>query len=218
MPPTKYQVKSGDTLTGLAGRFYGDGSLFPVISVINHLADPDQIDVGQQLLIPYVTFRHQVRIEDGKEALAQQFYGDPSLYEIIPIANHIGQRDFVVGEWLLIPDLANADGHQVVSGETWEVLAERWYGESNLWPIIAIANHMENQDPPVGRAIIHPRLNWRHTVVDGDTLWQLAASYYGDTGDDGRTQTMVEMVAAANHIDDPDQVQVGQVVFFPSFD
>ena len=73
MPPTKYQVKSGDTLTGLAGRFYGDGSLFPVISVINHLADPDQIDAGQQLLIPYVTFRHQVRIEDGKEALAQQF-------------------------------------------------------------------------------------------------------------------------------------------------
>jgi nucleoid-associated protein YgaU len=29
---------------------------------------------------------------------------------------------------------------------------------------------------------------------------------------------MVAMVAAANHIDDPDQLQVGQVVFFPSFD
>ena len=218
MPPTEYQVASGDTLTGLAGRFYGDGSLFPVISVINHLADPDQIDTGQQLLIPYVTFRHQVRIEDGKEALAQQFYNDPSLYEIIPIANHVGQRDFVVGEWLLIPDLAGAHGHQVVSGETWEVLADSWYGESNLWPIIAIANHMQNQDPPVGQAIIHPRLNWRHTLVEGDTLWQLAADYYGDPGDDGRTQTTVQMVAAANHIGDPDKVQVGQVVFFPSFD
>jgi hypothetical protein len=68
------------------------------------------------------------------------------------------------------------------------------------WPIIAIANHMENQDPPLDQAIIHPRLNWRHTVVDGDTLWQLAANYYGDTGDDDdddRTQTMVTTVAAA---------------------
>jgi nucleoid-associated protein YgaU len=218
MPPTEYQVVSGDTLSGLAERFYGNGSLFPVISVINHLADPGQIDVGQELLMPYVTFRHQVRIEDGEESLAQQFYGDPSLYEIIPIANHAAQRDFVVGEWLLIPDLANAEGHQVVSGETWEVLAERWYGESSLWPIIAIANHMENQGPPIGQAIIQPRLNWRHSVVGGDTLWQLAANYYGDTGDDERTKTTVEMVAAANNIEDPDQLQIGQVLFFPSFD
>jgi nucleoid-associated protein YgaU len=218
MPPNQYQAVSGDTLSGLAERFYGDGSLVGVISVINHVADADQIDVGQELLIPYVTFRHQVRANDTKNGLAQQFYNDVSMVEIIEIANHAAQRDLVVGEWLLIPDLANADGHQVVAGETWEVLAERWYGESGLWPIIAIANHMENQDPPVGQAIIHPRLNWRHSVVDGDTLWQLASSYYGDTGDEGRTKTMVEMVAAANHINDPDQLEVGQVLFFASFD
>jgi hypothetical protein len=186
--------------------------------VINHLADPNQIDVDQTLLIPYVTFRHQVRAGDGEESLAQQFYGDPSFVEIIPITNHAAQREFVVGEWLLVPDLANADGHQVVSGETWEVLAERWYGESNLWPIIAIANHMENQDAPVGQAILHPRLNWRHAVLGGDTLWQLAADYYGDAADVERTKTMVDMVAAANHIEDPDNLPVGQVLFFPSFD
>lgn len=55
-------------------------------------------------------------------------------------------------------------------------------------------------------------------MIDGDTLWQLAAYYYGDTGDDGRAQTMVEIVTAAQRIDDPDQLQVRQVVFFPSLD
>ena len=218
MPPTEYQVVSGDTLSGLAERFYGDGSLSGVIAVINHLADANQISVGQELLIPYVTFRHQVMANDTKNGLAQQFYNDVGMVEVIEIANHAAQRDLIVGEWLLIPDLANVDGHQVVTGETWEVLAERWYGESSLWPIIAIANQMENQDPPVGQAIIHPRLNWRHSVVDGDTLWQLASYYYyGDTGDEERTKTMVEMVAAANNINDPNQLQVGQVLFFPSF-
>ena len=218
MPPNEYQVVGGDTLSGLAERFYGDGSLAGVISAINHLADADQIDVGQELLIPYVTFRHQVTANDTKNGLAQQFYNDVSMVEIIEIANHAAQRDLIVGEWLLIPDLGNAPGHQVVAGETWEVLAERWYGESSLWPIIAIANHMQNQDPPVGQAILHPRLNRRHSVVDGDTLWQLASDDYGDPEDHERTKTMVEMVAAANHINDPDKLEVGQVLFFPSFD
>ncbi|MDT5089058.1 MAG: hypothetical protein QOG47_1765 [Mycobacterium sp.] len=218
MPPNEYQVVGGDTLSGLAERFYGDGSLVGVISVINHVADADQIDAGQELLIPYVTFHRQVTADDTKNGLAQQFYNDLSMVEIIEIANHAAQRDLIVGEWLLIPDLANVHGHQVVAGETWEVLAERWYGEPGLWPIIAIANHMQNQDPPVGQSIIRPRLNWRHSVVDGDTLWQLASDYYGDSGDEARTKTAVEMVAAANHIDDPDKLEVGQVLFFPSFD
>jgi len=39
----------------------------------------------------------------------------------------------------------------------------------------------------------------------------------GDYGDD-RTQTMVALVAAANHIADPDHIEAGQVIFFPSFD
>ena len=66
----KYEVQSGDTLWELAERFHGDGRLHRVIAVINHLADPDLIVVGQELEIPYVTFRYQVKAGDTKKKLA----------------------------------------------------------------------------------------------------------------------------------------------------
>ena len=36
-----YEVQAGDTLFAIAQREYGDGSLYPVIALQNHLANPD---------------------------------------------------------------------------------------------------------------------------------------------------------------------------------
>ena len=103
----KYQVKSGDTLWTIAERFYGDGRRHRVIAVINHLTDPDHIVVGQELEIPYVTFRHRVKAGDTKRRLALHFYSDTTMSEVFEIPNGAAQRDLIVGEWLLIPDLSN---------------------------------------------------------------------------------------------------------------
>jgi nucleoid-associated protein YgaU len=213
----KYQIQSGDTLWALAGRFYGDGRLNPVIAVINHLADPDVIVVGQELEIPYVTLRYQVRAGDTKKKLALKFYHDAAMSGVYEIPNGAAQSDLIVGEWLLIPDLAEAGHHTVVSGETLEGLAERWYGEARLWTIISIANQLPDGDPAPGTVLIQPRLNRKCTVAAGDTLWKLVEDNYGDGGAD-RTFTLVNMVAAANFIDDPDHITVGEVIYFPSFE
>ena len=69
----KYQVVKGDSLWGLAERFYGDGSLYPVIS--------DHILLGQMLEIPYVTFRHRVAAGDTKPKLAVHYYHDETMSE-----------------------------------------------------------------------------------------------------------------------------------------
>ena len=74
-----------------------------------------------------------------------------------------------------------------------------------LWTIISIANHLPDGDPAPGTVLIQPRLNRKHTVAAGDTLWKLAEDNYGDGGAD-RTLTLVKMVAAANFIDDPDHI------------
>ncbi|MBW8710503.1 MAG: LysM peptidoglycan-binding domain-containing protein, partial [Mycobacterium sp.] len=75
----KHQVQAGDTLWGLAEGFYGDGRLNSVIAVVNDLANPDHIVVGQELEIPYVTFRYQVKAGDTKKKLALKFYNDVTM-------------------------------------------------------------------------------------------------------------------------------------------
>ena len=208
----KYQVAAGDTLSALAQQFYGDSTLYRVIAVHNQLADPDHILVGQQLEIPYVTYRHRVVADDTSQSVAQQYYTEPGMAAVIEVANHAGQRDLVVGELLLIPDLANVYHHIMVKGETLEILAERWYGERGLWPVIALPNHLDDGEPAVGQVLIQPQLNRRHQVVASDTLWELAADQYGDWDVPAR----VALVAAANHIAEPDLITPGQVLFFPS--
>jgi nucleoid-associated protein YgaU len=47
-----YTVARGDTLTGIARRFYGDPQKFQTIARANNIANPERIDVGQKLIIP----------------------------------------------------------------------------------------------------------------------------------------------------------------------
>lgn len=53
---TYYAVQPGDTLYGIAKRFFGDGDLFPLIAEANRgvLDNPTVIVAGQRLLIPTV--------------------------------------------------------------------------------------------------------------------------------------------------------------------
>jgi nucleoid-associated protein YgaU len=47
-----YTVNSGDNLSKIAKRFYGNASKYPEIAKANNIANPDLIKVGQQLNLP----------------------------------------------------------------------------------------------------------------------------------------------------------------------
>ncbi len=50
--PVFYEVKSGDTLYGIARKFYDDPDKYNLIAEKNNIANPDDIKVGQILTIP----------------------------------------------------------------------------------------------------------------------------------------------------------------------
>ena len=47
-----YTVVKGDTLWGIAKRYYGNGNQYPKIAKANNIKNPDIIHIGQKLLIP----------------------------------------------------------------------------------------------------------------------------------------------------------------------
>jgi len=53
--PGKYDVKKGDSLWKIASRVYGDGYKWQLIARENNLSDPDQIEIGQKLMVPTLT-------------------------------------------------------------------------------------------------------------------------------------------------------------------
>lgn len=50
--PVSYVVKKGDSLAGIARKFYGNTSMLKEICSVNHIEDPDQIHPGQNILLP----------------------------------------------------------------------------------------------------------------------------------------------------------------------
>ena len=47
-----YTVQSGDTLSKIAKRFYGDANHYHAIAQASGISNPDQIDVGQEVTLP----------------------------------------------------------------------------------------------------------------------------------------------------------------------
>jgi hypothetical protein len=212
-----YTVQPGDTLFGIAAREYGDGDLYPVIAHMNTIANPDLILAGQELLVPYVTFRHLWTTDDStaaRAAITQHYYGtqDTKIQLIWEVANGVAQHPIEKGSWLLIPDLSDVGHHTVVDGENFASLAANWYGDDHLAIVIAHANEMDvDTQPAPGTVLIQPRLNFRKGIA-GDTLESVCTWFYGESE---LIPTWMRVVAAANYLSRPTKLFATQMLQFP---
>ena len=49
---SKYTVQSGDSLSKISQKFYGDANKYMTIAKTNHIDDPNKIKAGQELIVP----------------------------------------------------------------------------------------------------------------------------------------------------------------------
>ena len=69
--PETYVVESGDTLSGIAQRFYDDANLYTLIAEANGIDNPNLIFAGQELSLP-MTADEQEAAEATAAAAAEQ--------------------------------------------------------------------------------------------------------------------------------------------------
>ncbi|MGV0812867.1 alpha/beta hydrolase-fold protein [Mycolicibacterium boenickei] len=98
--------------------------------------------------------------------------------------------------------------HTVVAGETLSALALRFYGEADLYRLIAAASGIP--DPDVihpGQQLIFPDFT-RYPVVAGDTPSSVASRFYGDP-------QLSWLIASASGITESADVHAGQRLILP---
>jgi S-formylglutathione hydrolase FrmB/3D (Asp-Asp-Asp) domain-containing protein len=136
-------------------------------------------------------------------ALALRFYGDAELHRLIATANGIADPDVIdVGQRLILPDFTR---YTVVAGDTLSALALRFYGDAELYRLIATASGIADPDViDVGQRLIIPEITV-YTTVAGDTMSALAARFYGDAA-------LYPPIATVNDIADPGVIGVGQAL------
>ncbi|UMB72503.2 heme-binding protein [Mycobacterium paraterrae] len=101
-----YTVAAGDTLSSISTHFYGNAGRVAMLAAVNAIANPNLIHVGQLLIVPDVSHTHTVSAGETLFNIAQQFYGNGSLFRFIAKVNGISDANAIgVGQVLIIPSV-----------------------------------------------------------------------------------------------------------------
>jgi len=236
----QYTVQSGDTIASIAAGFNTSDQK---IRELNFLPD-DNIFAGQILIVPEgeptptpEPFKHVVQEGETLYSIAAEY--NVSTFVLVEVNNIQNPDALAVGTELLIPGVAapsavadDASGGGAATGQTGTIGADTSSSVTHIVQpnetlnsiaadygvdpaALALANNLTNRNlVRVGQVLVIPGITereameargTRHTVQTGESLSQIAQQY-------GVT---VEQILAANGLDDPNTIIVGQELLIP---
>jgi LysM repeat protein len=125
-------------------------------------------------------FAHVVRPGDTLASIAQRYYGDPRRESVLVTENGLatqGGSAIVVGMRLHIPWVRY---HTVAADETWQQLADRYYGDARRAFVIIESNRATSDQPAEGAELLIP-YPLRHITGQGDSVTRVARLYFPDS-------------------------------------
>lgn len=151
---------------------------------------------------PQVLYRTQPG--EGLTELAQRFYGDASLADLIAQHNRL-RGALEPGVELRLP---SASRHTVKRGESWNDLAARYWGDASLGPALARwCGAGSRPSPTAGETLNVPALV-SHRLAPGETLVALARRFYRDPA-------RAEELGRLNRVKNPKQLHAGKELRIP---
>lgn len=150
----RHTVAKGESLAGIALKFYGDRSHFREIALYNGIENPALVRPSMKIRLP---FSEMVTMQRGESisVLAKKAWGNPKLFPILAVANGIRNPQSVsAGTRLRIPVMVP---YKLGRGESLSTVAKNFYGNPKAYTSIALASGISRPDRvPVGTALRIP--------------------------------------------------------------
>ena len=135
------KVGSGESLSLICQKVYGDKELYTLVALYNGKKDPTRISSGETLRLPYSNTT-TLRQGESLSMLAKRIWGEPKMYPVLAWANGIQDMALIrAGTRLAVPVLIP---YTLKKGQSVSMVAGEFYGNPKVYEVILNASRIED--------------------------------------------------------------------------